>query len=168
MHKWLAVLALVAAPALAQDSGVWPVSAEGRACTASQPGGTAENGRLSVTYDAARQEVVLTSLNRVQSPLPQSGSMNLQLVFLDNGDQKWDDGWGPRQVNYVRTGDVVQFTTRFVGEKNVRQVLADLSSSKRIGLLDKREPVIAYFLDGFGPTLAQLRDCAARAAGGAA
>lgn len=168
MRLIFAIAAVASVPAAAQTAVTWPVSADAGACTATQPGTDAEDGRLSVTYDAGRREVVLTSLNRVASPLPASGTMNLRLVFRDNAGEAWDEGWGTRQVSYTRTGDAVRFTLRFVGEQNVRQLLADLAASRSIGLLDKREPVIAYYLAGLGPAVAELKACATRAAGGAA
>lgn len=169
MHKLIPLLALAtAAPALAQSSAMWPVNAEGRACTASQPGATAESGRLSITYDAAAPEVTLTSINQVESPLPARGVVNLALVFVDNGNEPYDEGWGFRRVAFARRGDAVEFSTRFTGERNVKQVLADLAHSRRVGFVQHGEPVIAYILDGIGPALDALRSCAARAAGGAA
>ena len=166
MHKLVPLLALIAVPAAAQTSPIWSVSAAGRTCTAVQPAVDAESGRLSVTYDAAREEVVLTSANRAQSALPASGTIDLNLVFLDNGREKYDDQWAKRRFTYVRNGDETHFSTRFAGKDNVRQILSDLGSSKRIGFLQQSggNPMMAYFLDGLAPAIAQLKECAARAA----
>lgn len=166
MHRLIPLLALVAAPALAQDSA-WPVKADGRACTATQAVVNSGSGPLTVTYDARREEVTLVSSARVESPLPSSGAMDLMLVFLDNGTNKFDDQWGPRRVTYARSGELVNFTTAFAGTHNVNQIFADLSSSRRIGFLKDKEPVLDHPLAGIGPALAQLKDCAARAARGA-
>lgn len=166
MNQLAALLALAAVPAAAQVSAPWPVAAEGRACTASMPTPDGESGRLSVSYDAARQEVVLTSLNHVQSVPSDAGAIDLNLVFLDNGREKYDDQWAKRRFEYQRHGEQVQFTTRFAGKANSAQILKDLATAKRVGFLEKSggRPVVAYFLDGLAPALPQLRECAARAA----
>jgi hypothetical protein len=166
MRKLVPLLALVAVPAAGQNAPVWQVDAIGRACTAVQPIADAESGRLSVTYDASRQEVLLTSANRVQAELPPNGTIDLNLVFLDNGREKYDDQWAKRRFTYVRDGDQTRFTTRFAGRENVSQILGDLGRSKRIGFLQKSggNPMMAYFLDGLAPALDRLKECAARAA----
>lgn len=164
MYRFIPLLAGLAVPAAAQDAG-WAVNAQGRACTAAQ-GGSAEDGRLSVTYDAAADEVILSSANRVQGALPSAGSLPLVVVFRaadDRDDGGFDEGWGARQFSYARTGQDVLFSTRFTGERNVEQILADLSSNRSLGLFQGREAIIAYRLDGLGPAIAQLKDCAARA-----
>ena len=164
MRKLLLVFALLAVPAAAQDSAAWPVTASGHACTATQ--GTVESGtgRLSVTYDARAQEVVLTSADPVSSPLPATGAIDLALVLVDNGRTKLDYQWAVRHFTYTRQGGDVLFTTRFAGKDNVAQILADLAGSRRIGFLQNGEPVIDHPLAGLGPAIAQLRDCAAKAA----
>src|SRR4051794_4273651 len=96
MHKLAVLLTLLAVPVMAQDQSTWSVEAQGRVCTATQATFTSGSGRLSVTYDAARREVILTSADRVESPLPDTGAMDLVVVFLDNGRTKFDDQWGLR------------------------------------------------------------------------
>jgi hypothetical protein len=167
MRKLLPLAAVLAVPAQAQDAQVyyasdtWPVHAAGRTCTLVQTGADAASA-LSVSYDGA--EVTLISINTLESELPASGKVSLAIVFLDNGngDIAYDDGWGSREFAYAREGDAYRFSTRFAGEKNVRQFLTDLANSKSLGLLQRREAVVAYDLGDIGRSVARLRDCAAR------
>ena len=167
MRKLLPLAVPLAVPAQAQDAQVfyasdtWPVHASGRTCTLVQAGADAASA-LSVSYDGA--DVTLTSTNTLESELPASGKVDLAIVFLDNGngDIAFDDGWGSREFAYAREGDAWRFSTRFTGERNVRQFLTDLASSKTLGLLQRREAVVAYDLGDIGRSRARLRDCAAR------
>ena len=169
MKKLLPLAALLAVPAAmpaqAQDAQVyyasdtWPVHAVGGACTivqAAPDGGSA----LAIGYDGA--EVTLTSTSELESELPAAGTVSLAIVFLDNGRTAFDDGWGSREFSYAREADAYRFSTRFSGEKNVRQILADLAASRTIGLLQRGQTVVAYELGGIGRSVARLRDCAAR------
>lgn len=169
MKTFLLLATLVAGPAAAQAgsrdaqvfyaSDTWPVHAAGASCTVSQaqpgPGGT-----LSVSYDGT--QVALTSSNEVESPLPGSGKAKLDIVFLDNGSTRYDDGWSEREFTYRQEGAAYHFTTRFAGERNVRQILADLSASRTVGLLQDGQLVVDYDLAGLSPSIARLADCAAR------
>lgn len=164
-------LLLLAAPApmivQAQDAQIyyasdsWPVHASGRTRTLAQAGAD-PGSALSVSYDGA--EVTLTTTNALESELPASGKVDLAIVFLDNGngDIDYDDGWGSREFAYAREGEAWRFSTRFAGERNVRQFLTDLASSRTLGLLQRRETVVAYDLGNIAPSVARLRDCAAR------
>ena len=165
MRMLLTLLALAAVPAQAQDSSLyhasdtWPVHTSGGACTMSQ----ADGGGLSVGYDRRSGEVTLTTTNEVAATLPSTGSIDMIVVFLDNGAEKYDDAWGARRFDYVREDDTARFTARFAGEKNVRQILADLSNSSAVGFRYGDEPVLGYDLAGARPSLARLRECADRA-----
>ena len=165
MKKLLPLAVLMAAPASAQDvyfaSDVWPVQASGRTCTVVQALPDGRNA-LSISYDGS--EVVLTSTNELATEMPASGTLNLAIVFLDNeaSDQAFDDGWGSREFTYTRGDGLYRFSTRFAGENNVRQFLADIGNSRTLGLLQRRETVVAYDLSDIGPSIARLRDCAAR------
>lgn len=163
-----AMAAVAASTAHAQDAQVyyasdtWPVSASGRTCTLSQAapdGGSA----LSVAFDGS--EVVLTTTNPIESALPESGSVALTVVFLDNGngDIAYDDGWGSRQFAYTRGDGVYRFSTRFSGERNVRQFLTDLASSRALGFTQRGQTVVGYELADVSASVARLRQCAARA-----
>lgn len=171
MRKLPLLLALLAVPAQAQDARVyyasdsWPVLAEGRACTmtlASDP----EHGAdaLRVRYDAAAQEVTLTVVSEVSDRLSASGALEMNIIFLENGREKFDDAWGKRTFAYVRDGDMARFSTRFGGEENVRQILADLAGSAWLGLKYKQDEPISYGLTGAAGSLSRLRECAASAA----
>lgn len=167
MRKLLLLALLLAVPAHAQDAQVyyasdtWPVHASGRTCTLVQAGADAASA-LSVSYDGA--EVTLTSTNTLESELPASGKVDLAIVFLDNGngDIEYDDGWGSREFTYAREGDAWRFSTRFAGERNVRQFLTDLASSRTLGLLQRREAVVSYDLGDISRSVPRLRDCATR------
>ena len=65
--------------------------------------------------------------------------------------------------SYIRQGKLNAF--RIAGKRNVAQLLDDLSHSRRLGFFDKGQPVIDYDLAGMTSAVAQLKDCAARAAG---
>ena len=164
MNKLALMLVILAAPVAAQDSGVWPVTARGRTCTAAQGAADSGTGRLSVTFDAARQEVVLTSADPVASPLPASGAIDLAVVLVNNGPMKLDEQWSVRHFTYARAGDQVLFSTRFSGTDNVHQIFADLAASRRIGFFQNGEPIIDHPLAGLAPALSQLKECAAKAA----
>jgi hypothetical protein len=167
MKKLLPFAVLLAVPAQAQDAQVyyasdtWPVQAAGRTCTMMQAASSAD-GRLSVSYDGS--EVTLATTNTVESALPDSGKVSFAIVFLDNeeSDLEFDDGWGSREFTYAREGADYRFSTRFGGENNVRQILADLANSKTIGLLQGGKAVMAYELGNAGGSIARLRECAAR------
>ena len=163
MTKLLPLAALLAVPAQAQDgqvfyaSDTWPVHASAGTCTLVQAGAAADSA-LSVSYDGA--EVTLTTTNTLESALPAAGKVSLAIVFLDNGDVEFDDGWGSREFAFVQEGDAYRFSARFAGEKNVRQFLTDLASSRTIGLLQRRQTVVAYDLADISRSVARLRDCA--------
>jgi len=161
----LAVVVAVAAPAGAQAPGLWPVSSSGGTCSMVQTFQDEEFGRhtLRIGFDQARQELTVTTTNTVSEPLPASGEVVWKIVFLDNGDQKWDEGWSDRHFAYSQAGNAFRFAIGLAGENNVRQFLADLANSSSIGFLDGDGVVVAYDLADAGPSVAKLRDCAARA-----
>ena len=165
MKRLLPLAALLASPALAQDaqvyhaSATWPVHASDGACTLVQA--QPESGSaLSVGYDG--DEVILTSTAQVESPLPPSGRVPLEIVFLENGNTDYDDGWGSRQFAYVGSDGVYRFSARFAGARNARQILADLADSKWLGLLQDGETIVAYELKGIAASVSRLRDCASQ------
>ena len=161
MKKFAVLLALLAAPAAAQAPAT--VRAEGSGCVAAQDTGVGGANVLSVAYDDARKELTLGSANQVASGLAAAGSVPLTIVFLDNGNVEWDDGWGTRPFAYARDGELVRFSTRVAGERNVAQMLQDLAASRRLGLLQNGEVVIDHDLGPFRAAIAELRACAARA-----
>lgn len=168
MNKLFPLLAILAAPAAAQDSPIyfasdaWPVQASGRACSMAAPAQDASDP-LTVTYDAASGEVTLTAeTSDVSTSLTNNSGVDLKLVFLDNGRTKHDDGWGQRRFTYSRVGDKARFTSRFAGERNVRQVLADLASSAHVGLLYNGQVVTSTDLSRADPSLDKLQECARR------
>jgi hypothetical protein len=159
----LAVIAF-AASASAQTPGLWPVQASADSCSMVQTFENEEFGRhaLRVGYDAARQEVTVATTNSLAEPLDASGEVVWRIVLLDNGPQKWDEGWAARRFTYSRAGTGYRFATGLGGENNVRQFLADLANSRSIGFLDEGEVVVAYDLGDAGPSIEKLRQCAAR------
>jgi hypothetical protein len=159
MHKLIPLVALLAAPASAQDTVAWQISGQGQGCVLS--GEQSGVGTLSLQYDAATQVVTLTSTNQVETPLPSSGTIDWTMVFLDNGREKFDDQWDVRRFTFSRDGNAVRFTTRFSGKANVDQFFGDLANSRKIGFLKKRDVVIAYDLAGIAGSISGLRDCAA-------
>lgn len=166
MKKLFALVALVAAPAAAQEATVyyasdtWPVTAAGRTCTMAFAGPETVADPFSVSYDG--REVALTTTNEVAGTLPASGTLDLAIVFLDNGRTAYDDGWGTRSFAYSRDNGKARFTARFAGERNVRQMLADLENSNHIGFLHRGKAVMSADLADARRSLARLRECAAR------
>ena len=166
MNKLFALLALIAAPAAAQEASVyhasdtWPVSATGQSCTMTFAGREMLSDPFAVSYDG--REVALTAVSEVASSLPSSGTMELAIVFLENGRTARDDGWGTRAFAYVRENGKARFTARFAGEQNVRQILADLAGSRHIGFLHDGKVVMSSDLAGAGSSLGRLQECAAR------
>lgn len=172
MKTLLPLAALVAVPAAAQvdpnaevyhASDTWPVHVTGAACTVTQAR-SETGGILSVSYDGSL--VTLTSTNALETPLPSSGKADLAIVFLDNGSTRYDDGWGSREFTYRQQDGVYHFSTRFAGETNVRQILSDLAASRTVGLLQGRQVVVDYDLDGLAAALRRLDECAARRVAG--
>jgi len=170
MKKLVPLLGLLAAPATAQGgqiyfaSDAWPVEAAGRACTMMQASGAAGPNALEVGYDAGSGEVTLTmSSDEIGNALRDSGTIDLAIVFLQNGETAYDDAWGSRSFGFVRYDGTARFTTRFAGERNVRQVLADLASSHDVGLLYKGQAVMSTNLTQAGRSLGKLQECARRA-----
>ena len=166
MKKLLPLAAIViAVPAAAQGPGLWPVSASGGSCSMVQSFQNGEFGRhtLRVGYDQTSQEMTVSTTNAVSEPLGASGQLVWRIVFLDNGDQKWDEGWSNRRFAYSKADDAFRFSTGLAGENNVRQFLADLANSSGIGFLSGDEVVVAYDLTDAGPSVAKLRECATRA-----
>lgn len=169
MKMLLPLFALIAAPALAQDSALyfasdaWPVRKSGTVCTMARTAPAEGESALSVTYDAAKGEVTVAADNPVTDALPESGSIDLAIVFLDNGGVEYDDAWGTRRFDYSREDGAARFATRFAGERNVRQILADLSGSAHVGFLHRGEAVMWSDLAGARRPLLQLQECAARA-----
>ena len=159
----LAVALTIAAPAQAQT--LWPVRTADGTCSMSQTFESADFGRntLRVSYDASRQEVTLTSINPMAEQLPGNGEIVWTIVFLDNGNLEYDEGWAARAFTYARDGDRYSFSTAFSGENNVRQILADLGASSSVGFMRQGKLVTAYELVGAGPSVEKLSDCATRA-----
>lgn len=166
MKKLLVLFALLSAPAAAQEATVfyasdtWPVTAAGQSCTMAFAGPDTIADPLSVSYDG--REVALTTTNEVAASLPGSGTIELSIVFLDNGRTAYDDGWGTRRFTYSRDNGKARFTARFSGERNVRQILADLENSNHIGFLHSGKAVMSADLADARRSLAKLRECAAR------
>lgn len=167
----LVLLALLAVPTHAQETEVyyasetWPVSRDGSSCSMIRAGAAETGfGRLSVSYNAARNEVTLATRETARTSLPAGVTVRLHLVFLDNGRIKHDDQWGSRQFTYTSTEDGHTFATVFAGDRNVRQILGDLANSRRFGLIHDGEVVFDHDLAGVRGSLARLRECAARTA----
>lgn len=165
----LPLLALLAMPAQAEEavlyhaSETWPVHAAAGTCTMTRAGmPETGHGRLTVSYDAAANEVTLATTERIDASLPPSGRLPMHIVFLDNGRMKHDDQWASRTFAYTSEDGVYRFATAFAGENNVRQILADLANSRRLGLLREGEVVFDHDLAGARQSIARLRDCAAR------
>ena len=170
MNKLVPLLALLAAPAAAQEARVyyasdaWPVEVAGRACSMSRAAASDGSNPLSIAYDAASGEVALTvETDEIGAGLGERGSLELAIVFLENGEAAFDDGWGSRNFSYVRERGTARFTTRFAGERNVRQILADLSNSHDVGLLYRGKAVMSTNLADAGRSLDKLEECARRA-----
>ncbi|MBN9506937.1 MAG: hypothetical protein J0I69_13010 [Altererythrobacter sp.] len=167
MKMFVPLLALLAVPAAAQNaqvyyaSNAWPVQVSGQACSmANAMPGEASNP-LTLAYDARSGEVSLSvETTDIVSGLADTGTLDLAIVLLDNGKTKHDDGWGWRSFGYTRQGDVTRFTAHFAGERNVRQLLTDLSSSKHIGLLYRGEVIASTELASIAPSIDKLRECA--------
>ena len=164
MNKLLPLAVLLAVPAAAQDavyyaSDTWPVHSTSGGCTMTQAAHEDRNA-LSVSYDG--REVVLATVNEVKTPLPDSGSVAMRLVFLENAGVDYDDGWSSRPFTYAREDGVFRFSSRFAGEKNTRQLLDDLANSKHLGFLIKDDVFYDYDLRNAAPSIARLRECAAR------
>lgn len=170
MNKLLPLLvapALLAAPAAAQDaetyyaSPTWPVQRSAGGCTMVRTGSPETGfGVLRVGYDAVRDEVTLSTSEQVESSPSGSGTLAMQIVFVDNGETKYDDGWGSRSFAFSRDGDRFRVTSAFSGTKNVTQILADLTHSRRLGFLRDGEVLFDHDLAGAGPSIARLRACA--------
>ena len=167
MKIFVPLFALLAVPAAAQDaqvyyaSNAWPVQASGHACSMVNAVATEANNPLTLTYDAASGEVVLTvESSDISSGLDNNGTLDLAIVFLDNGRVKHDDGWGQRSFSYTRQGEVTRFTARFAGERNVRQIFADLAASRHIGLLYRGQVISSTELARAAPSIDQLGECA--------
>ena len=165
MKLLLPLTVLLAAPVAAQvvvyyASDTWPVHAAGGRCTMTQASHEDRNA-LSVSYDG--REVVLATINEVKTPLPDSGSVAMRLVFLENDGVEYDDGWSSRPFAYAREGEVFRFSSRFAGERNTRQLLDDLANSEHVGFLIKDDVFYDYDLRAAAPSIARLRECAARA-----
>ncbi len=173
MNKLLPLLAApiaLAMPAGAQDAQIyfaspsWPVERTGAGCAMVRAGSPATGfGTLSIAYDAARREVTVSTAEHVETALPPNGKITMQIVFVDNGETRHDDGWGSRSFAYTSIDGVYRFTSAFAGESNVRQILADLGHSRRLGFLRDGEVLFDHDLAGIGPSIARLQECAASA-----
>lgn len=163
MKKLIAIsIILGSASAASAQAGLWPVDTRDGACSISQSFAHPDFGAttLEVSYDASRQLVTLATTNSVGDSLASSGNVDWSIVFLDNGGEKYDDAWGSRRLSYARTGEAYRFVTGFSGERNVRQILADLSASRALGFMDKGELVVAYDLNGLRSAVSRLSSCA--------
>jgi len=165
MKKLLLFAVALATAAPAQAQALWPVRTADGSCSMSQTFESEDFGRttLRVSYDAASQEVTLTTTNPMAEQLPGTGEILWSMVFLDNGGIEYDEGWTARPFTYARDGERYRFSTSFAGENNVRQILADLGASRSIGFMRQGKLITAYELDGARGSVEQLRDCAARA-----
>ncbi|MEO6386774.1 MAG: hypothetical protein ABIT16_03975 [Croceibacterium sp.] len=169
MNKLIPLLALIAAPAAAQEaqvyfaSSAWPVETAGRTCSMSHAANDGSDA-LTIAYDAASGEVALTAETDSAAPsLPASGTVQFAIVFLQNGRTAYDDQWGSRTFSYRREGTTARFTTRFAGEPNVRQIFADLGASHDVGFLQQRQAVMSTNLELADASLRKLQECARRA-----
>lgn len=166
MKKLVPLLTLIAAPAIAQDGGIyyaseaWPVQASGRVCSMAAPASNTSDP-LTISYDAASGEIALAAeTGDVSTTLADNSSVDLAIVFLDNGNAKHDDGWGLRRFVYTRDGDKARFTGRFAGERNVRQILTDLANSAHMGLLYEGQVITSTELSQADVSLGKLQECA--------
>lgn len=167
MKKAVLVVALIAVPAGAQErrvyhaSDTWPVEIADGTCTMANAATSEASNPLTLSYDAASGEIVLTvETTDISDGLEANGSLELAMVFLDNGSIKYDDGWDPRSFGYTHDGGVTRFVTRFAGERPVRQILADIAGSKHLGLLHRGKIIASTDLGGAASSVAQLRACA--------
>jgi len=166
VKKFAALTLLLAAPLTAQNGepyyapAVWPVHASGTACTIIQVSG-GDDAALSIELQG--REVLLTSTSSVESELPETGKVELALVFLDNGRVRRDDGWGTREFTYARAGDLYRFSTRFAGDRNMRQILSDLAASRSLGILQGEQVIFSFDLADIAPSIARLEECSGRA-----
>ena len=159
------VLLLSAAPALGQTE-LWPVEEADGSCSMGQTFSSADFGvhTLQVSYDAKRQLITLTSTSPVDAALPATGTVDMTIAFLDNGDEPFDDAWGQRRFTIAQDDGRHLLSTSFSGERNVRQVLADLAASRAVGFMNAGKVVTAFELRDADASLRQLRSCAAQVA----
>ncbi|OYW44505.1 MAG: hypothetical protein B7Z08_09185 [Sphingomonadales bacterium 32-68-7] len=163
---WISALALAAAagaPAAAQDAEVWPIDADSSACTTSRIG-SATSDALVVRYDPAAREIMLETAVEDSGPVSRPGTASLWIIFDKGRGEELDIAWGYRQFAVRSDDGRIALSTRFSGTRNIDQILADLGSSRRLGLVLEEKTVADFDLTGIAPALARLKACASQLA----
>jgi hypothetical protein len=155
----------LAGTAQAQDDpSSWPVRTEGAACAIRQTFEHPDFGRqsLQVSYDPAAARVTLTATAALADTATLGESPRLGVVFLHNGVEDYDPGWGLRPFTRSSSGGVGLLATAFEGRRNVDQVLEDLAKSQALGFMKDGKVIVGFELREAAQGIAKLRECARR------
>jgi hypothetical protein len=176
IKKSMALTALaLAQPALAQDAPFywkgdrWYVSvADEDQCAAISKSIHIENGDmyLFIMYNAEEKKVGLNFTSKVTKSLPNNGSIDLKLVFVNAKTVEIDEGWGERTFYYNRldNGDTM-FVTEFGGSKNVEDILDDMAKNTHVVLEFNGDEFTGAQLDESALAIEKLRSCSFEIAG---
>ncbi|ANU07538.1 hypothetical protein [Paraurantiacibacter namhicola] len=104
------------------------------------------------------------TIEESRKPAGESGTQDLAIYFLDNDGVEIDAGWGEREFIYQPDGELGKghlFLFNFYGDQNRTQAMADISNSKAVSFYMDGELLAAMPLEGAGPAVELLKECAA-------
>ncbi|ANU07539.1 hypothetical protein [Paraurantiacibacter namhicola] len=143
------------------EYSIQPVASE-RLCGAIRRWNHPEYGEIQLMLlDYADEDYRVLSLTR--GVVPQGlevGRVNLELIFLDNGDTQLDRSWGQRLFGYQTREEKAFFVSQFDGEDDVA-IGEDLAQSRALGLYNGDDLLLAVPLEGLPEAVVQLEGCVA-------
>ncbi len=117
---------------------------------------------LIVNYDAKAKEVQFSLSSEVTTSLPDTGTKNLELVFVNDGE--YDDGWGVREFTFYKNENQWTFMRYFKGG-NASIILEDIAKSTYVALVHNDDLFTGGKLENTAMAIKALRKCAFDAAG---
>jgi TonB family protein len=148
-----------------QEVGTFTVfqQAENDECRALTSFKSQEYGQevFAASYSVRENRVVLTFTSNLTTSLPERGEVDVELVFLENGSEDYDDGWSDRTTSYSRDDKGrYYFNMGFSGSENAKQILEDLAKSVTIGFFYEDKMITGFPLKGSAKAVSALEACA--------
>jgi len=146
--------------------GAWDIGADAakKLCSMRRFYGSVDPDKteaLLVLYSFQKQVVLLSFANNKMKYLPQEGSLNFDLAFLQGSSL--DESWGSRPFQYHKLEGSYGFSHVFEGGTDIRHILHDLAGHEAITLFFGPDVMTSLPLDA-SSAVEKLRECALKLA----
>ena len=144
--------------------GHWEISAgDEKQCSMTQEFGSIVEEDVQVVgvvYDAKREAVVLSWAGKRPKYLLSSGSVNLDLGFMN--DPATTETWSSKRFDYKKSGSTYYLHHVVMGRTDAETILRDIATNEIIALFLGPSMIMSLPL-GAAEAVAKLRECSASA-----